>query len=82
MRDGTAPATEGEADGLTETEEVVEVEADDGSGGRERREAGEAAAADEVRLFMYCGEKAGGRVQRNGEGGGCGRDGDAADTGE
>ena len=56
--------------------------AEDGRGGRERREAGEGAAAGVGRLLVYWGEKAGGRVQRKGEGGGCGKDGDAADTGE
>ena len=68
----------GDADGVREGMAAAE----DGSGGSERREAGEAADTAAARWLVYCGDIAGGRVQRNGDGGGCGKDGDAADTGE
>jgi len=83
LRDEAAAATDGKGEGFdNEAEVAVEVAAEDGSGGRERREAGDGAAAVAERLLVYCGEKAGGRVHRNGDGGGCGKDGEAADTGE
>ena len=81
LRDGTAmeEVSAGDADGVRN----CNVEAEEGSGGRERRDAGEAAeTAAGSRWLVYCGDIAGGRVHRKGDGGGCGKDGDAADTGE